>query len=58
MSIEVSRLGWRPLSFRARRTQRPRLQDRFREPGFPGVGIREDIEMIAVSGLLAGVDID
>jgi hypothetical protein len=34
------------------------LQDRFREPGFPGVGIREDIEMIAVSGLLAGVDID
>jgi hypothetical protein len=27
----------------------------FREPGFRGIGIREDLEVIAVSNLLAGV---
>jgi hypothetical protein len=30
----------------------------FRKPGFRGVGIREDLEVIGVSDLLAGVDID
>ena len=30
----------------------------FREPAFRGVGIPDDLEVIAVSDLLAGVDLD
>ena len=36
----------------------PRLQDRFPLTSFRGVGIREDLEVIDVANLLAGVDID
>ncbi len=34
-----------------------RLQGHFLEPGFRGVGIREDLEVIGISDLFAGVDI-
>jgi len=30
----------------------------FRKPGLRGIGIREDLEVLGVSDLLAGVDID
>ena len=30
----------------------------FRKPRFGGVGVRKDLEVIAVSDLLAGVDLD
>jgi hypothetical protein len=36
----------------------PRLQDRFLEPGFRSVRGGQDLDVIDVANLLAGIDVD
>ena len=40
------------------RSQRQRLRDRFPQTSLRGVGIREDLEVIEVSELLARIHVD
>jgi hypothetical protein len=51
--LEGGRLSWRAIRFEHVVLKGHAFGILFLEPGFRGVGIREDLEMIAVSDLLA-----